>query len=121
MKTKHAYHLHNGLADKKLLLVGGDPRQVMVKKIQRAFNLQHVFWLATRENNTRIDVFLSPILNGQYDLVIALCGLMRHQHLAYVRRLTKLAGVPLIVLTRSPSVERIAYEFEKIFPTGKCQ
>ena len=94
---------------RRLLIVGGDRRQHHVRRLVAELGLSAVTWCSTRDSDPTSDRFRDLILGDAFDIVVALVGLLRHQHFADIRRLCGEAGISPIVLNRSPNPTRLLH------------
>jgi len=91
----------------RVLIIGGDRREQAIQKLLRSLKFRSINWLSTRERNTIIFPFEKEIKCSRYDVVIALYGLIRHQHSDYIRSLCKRERIPLLVMHRSLSSTQV--------------
>src|SRR5258705_3280557 len=94
---------------RRLLIVGGDRRQHHVRRLVAELGLSEVTWCSTRNSDPTSDRFRHLIVGDAFDIVVALVGLLRHQHFADIRRLCHEAGIAPIVLNRSPNPTRLLH------------
>jgi len=90
--------LHGGT----IALVGGLPRQPHITRLADAFDLEDVLWVSMRESDPSSRRFSSVLLKPEIVLVVALNGLLRHQHTHDLRALCKQCEVPHLAYWRSP-------------------
>ena len=90
--------LHGGT----IALVGGLPRQPHITRLANAFDLKDVLWVSMRESDPSPRRFSSVVVKPELVLVVALNGLLRHQHARDLRALCRHFEVPLLVYWRSP-------------------
>ena len=96
------------LKGKSLAIIGGDPRPGHAARIKSAFQLKNVVWIPTRPSDPSPRRFKPTISRRQVDLVIALHGLLRHQHIRDVHDLCRQHGVPVVSCWRSPNPSSLA-------------
>ncbi len=93
---------------KRLLIIGGDGRCHQIRRLYNELCLACIVWQCTRETDASRRRFEHLIRGRGFDIVVLLSGLVRHQHLADVRRLCRQEGIQLLVLYRSPNPSQVS-------------
>jgi hypothetical protein len=83
-------------------IVGGDQRRDHIDRIVRAFELQGLLWVPTRESDASPRRFEAALVRDELLLVVSLHGLLRHQHTRDLRAICRSLEVPLLPYWRSP-------------------
>ena len=96
------------LSGKTMVLVGGDERPEHKKRLLAAFGLLDVIWIETRDSDPSSRRFASIVRRAEVAIVVALSGLLRHQHIRDLRTLCRELGRPLLTYWRSPHPEGLA-------------
>ena len=94
--------LRLGLADTKILLVGGDPRHEVAARIQSGLNLAAVVHRPTRKSDASSWRFASALKANCYSLVICARGLTRTQHGSDLHEFCRKLELPLLNCKRLP-------------------
>jgi hypothetical protein len=89
-------------------VVGGDKRHAHSDRLCQTFELRGLLWVPTRESDASPSRFASVIAQDDIVLVVALLGLLRHQHTRDLRGLCKRFAVPHLVYWRSPHPRGLA-------------
>lgn len=85
-----------------IAIVGGDQRRTHVERLSRAFELDGLLWVPTRESDASSRRFASVLSRESLILVVSLHGLLRHQHTHDLRDLCRRFRIPLLPYWRSP-------------------
>jgi hypothetical protein len=96
------------LSGSTIVLVGGDERPAHALRLARAFELARAGWIPLREPDPSSKRFASRLLSDPVVLVVALLGLVRHQHAHDLRALCRSEGLPLLSCWRTPSPSGMA-------------
>lgn len=94
--------------NKTVALVGGDPRPECADRVRRAFALREAIWLPTREKDPSPGSFAPTLKRREVALVVALYGLLRHQHARDLRQLCRRLRIPLVAYRRTPNPNGLA-------------
>jgi len=85
-----------------IVIVGGDQRRTHIERLSRAFELEGLLWVPTRESDASSRRFASVLSRESLILVVSLHGLLRHQHTHDLRDLCRRFEIPLLPYWRSP-------------------
>lgn len=85
-----------------IAIVGGNQRRTHVERLSRAFELDGLLWVPTRESDASSRRFAAVIQREELTLVVSLHGLLRHQHTHDLRDMCRRFDVPLLPYWRSP-------------------
>jgi hypothetical protein len=96
------------LTDRRIVLVGGDPRPNHAKRLETAFRLREALWVPTRESDASSRNFSSVLRRGNASLVVALHGLLRHQHARDLHELCRVLDLPVLAYWRGPNPAGLA-------------
>ena len=91
----------------EVLIVGGLINPTKLAAIRRALAGVDVEWIPTRETDPGASAFASAFRRPDTRLVVALYGLIRHQHAQDLVRLARQHGKRVLPFYRSPNSERI--------------
>lgn len=91
-----------------VVIVGGDQRRAHTERLCRTFELRGLLWVPTRESDASPERFVSVVAQDGIVLVVALQGLLRHQHTHDLRNLCKRFAVPHLSYWRSPHPRGLA-------------
>ncbi|MCK4872594.1 MAG: hypothetical protein KAS72_07700 [Phycisphaerales bacterium] len=100
--------VRGALHDGRLVIVGGDRREHHIQRIRSAFGLAEVHWAQTRKTDASLRRIRTAIEHPNTDLVVLLCGLIRHQHARDVPRLCEAHGKLLVRYWRNPHPHGLA-------------
>lgn len=92
-----------------ILVIGGDKRPESVQRLKKRLGLDKVEWIATRQSDPTPQRFCHIIADPSVGLVVALIGLIRHQHARDISRLCRKYEKPLLRLHRSLSVAALIH------------
>lgn len=85
-----------------IAIVGGDQRRTHIERLSRAFELEGLLWVPTRESDASSRRFAPVLSRESLILVVSLHGLLRHQHTHDLRELCRRFKIPLLPYWRSP-------------------
>lgn len=85
-----------------IAIVGGEQRRTHIERLSRAFELEGLLWVPTRESDASSRRFASVLSRESLILVVSLHGLLRHQHTHDLRDLCRRFEIPLLPYWRSP-------------------
>lgn len=91
-----------------VVIVGGDERRAHTERLCQAFELRGLLWVPTRVSDASPERFASVVAHDGIVLVVALLGLLRHQHTHDLRDLCKQFAVPYLSYWRSPHPRGLA-------------
>lgn len=91
-----------------VVIVGGDQRRSHTERLSQTFELRGLLWVPTREADASPERFASVVAQDGIVLVVALQGLLRHQHTHDLRDLCKRYAVPHLNYWRSPHPRGLA-------------
>jgi hypothetical protein len=98
------------LEGSRIVLIGGEPREDAIRRIERAFGLSECEWTTAREHASSAPLE-APIRRADTRLVLILIGLASHQHVEDVGAWCVKHGKPLVRLPgKGYNPERIAAE-----------
>ncbi|HYE63647.1 MAG TPA: hypothetical protein VD997_16770 [Phycisphaerales bacterium] len=98
------------LAGSRIVLIGGEPRDDAVKRIEHAFALEECDWTTVRDHASSAPLE-APIRRDETRLVLILIGLANHQTVDDVTAWCIKYGKPLVRLPgKGYNPERIAAE-----------
>lgn len=95
-----------------VVIVGGDERRAHTERLRQTFELRGLLWVPTRESDASPERFASVVAQDGIVLVVALLGLLRHQHTHDLRDLCKRFAVPHLSYWRSPHPRGLAAAIE---------
>lgn len=99
------------MASRRVLIVGGDRRQMQLARLCEAFPTTTFVWRPTRESDARTVSFELFIRGAEIDIVIILL-LARHAHTKGARRLCSACGKPLL-WCRRPTAAAVVRAIEQ--------
>lgn len=85
-----------------IVVVGGDRRATHIERLERCFELRGLLWVPTRESDASSARFEPALRRPEVLLVVALQGLLRHQHTHDLRELCRRNRLPMAACWRSP-------------------
>lgn len=106
---ENAFELaQSALSGRKLLVVGGDPRQEALRRLKNAFDLADVIHCPTRKNDASSRSFKSRLQEPGVALVVWALGLSRTHHGTELHRLCRSFEIPWVDCFRIPHPNLLA-------------
>ncbi len=94
--------LYRALKGFTIAIVGGDPREIQLARLQRGFDLDRVVHLPTRRSDPSPRAFGAALRRPDIVLVVWLCGLSRTNHGKQLRAICRTLGIPWVDCLRIP-------------------
>jgi hypothetical protein len=91
----------------RVVIISGDIRAEKLSKVRKRFPNHDFEWIATRESKAKCQQIQAVISREDTTHVIALVGLIRHQHFHDIKEICKHYDKGRLVLRRSLCVKRI--------------
>jgi uncharacterized protein DUF2325 len=102
------------LRDQSVLIIGGDRRRFHIDRLIKAFELNDLYWLETRESDPHGSGIRSTIGRPSIALVVVLIGLVRHAHANTATRLCRELETPIVrYRSRSPHPHGLAIAIQE--------
>lgn len=95
------------LEARRIVIIGGEPRQDAIARMREAFALREVDWISLREHASA-EPMRAPIARDDTALVVVIVKLAGHLHVDEARRCATRNNRPLVMLTGGYNPEQIA-------------
>lgn len=93
--------------NRMLVIVGGEPRNDAIDRLERAFGLSRLEWVFLSEHGSS-DALRAPIERAETAAVLVLIKLTGHLHAEDAQRYARAAGKPCVYLTAGYNPEQVA-------------
>lgn len=107
MNQSERYRIRAALADLNVLLVGGDSRPELVRRLRRDLRLESVVHCPTRKSDASSRCFEYKLNDPSLVLVVCARGLTRTHHGACLHRMCRELSIPLLDCYHLPHPEAL--------------
>lgn len=106
--SERVLQVRSWLRGKRLVLVGGEPRQRAIQKLTDAFELGDVEWVFLTEHGSGVPM-RGPIERADTAVVVVIIKLTGHLHADEAREYAMRADKPVVLLKSGYNAEQIAH------------